>query len=108
MITLPTKYKGDTIEFMLHLGIDMTGQTTPSNPGGIMVLENNPSVSTNVNKTILDITTGKFYLWFDTSNLVPGTYRIQLWWHYNDSNGYHSISTDKYIQKLEQRLSGPP
>lgn len=104
--TLPNKYIGDTIEFILRIGVDMTGQINSNNPGGILLKDDN-SAYVNMNYTVIDISSGEFRLYFDTSSLTAGRYKLQMWWSYTDSSGMHTITTPIYNQNIENRLSAP-
>lgn len=104
---LPTKFIGDTIEFLLTIGVDMTSSIGPSNPGGRLVSEDGTH-SVDATYTAIDAEIGKFYMTFNTTGLPPGNYKLQIWWAYSDDTGFHSTSSPVYSQVLEQRISGPP
>jgi hypothetical protein len=107
MMNFPKRYVGDIIEFELKLNTDMTGDTSPSNPGGYMTKEDGTQ-SVALTYVVIDITIGHFILKFNTAGLSPGIYNIQMWWSHTDAAGLHSMSTDVYKIELLPRLAPSP
>lgn len=106
-IQLPPKHVGDTLEFNIDINVDMTDAISPTNPGGLIVKDDD-SIAIPASYTVIDASTGKFYIYFVTTGATPGLYKVQLWWSYNDSLGPHHVSTPVFLQTLNARLAGMP